>query len=116
MHHRSSLSGRQTDSDATTVDDPSTLLAVLVDEHVQEILSATSRHPLSAEELESICDLSLSTIYRKIDHLLEMGLLTEQFRISTEGRHRRVVRSNIDRLELTYTPDDQFTLDVHWRD
>lgn len=116
MNQPSSLPSHQADSEPTTIDDPSVLLAVLVDEHAQEILSATSRNSLSAEELESTCGLSMSTIYRKIDRLLELGLLNEQFRVSTEGRHRREFQANIDRVELTYTPEGQFTLDVHWRD
>ncbi len=116
MNPSSSVPSRQADSEATTIDDPSILLAVLVDEHAQEILSATSRSSLSADELESTCGLSQSTIYRKIDRLVELGLLNEQFRVSTEGRHRREFQANIDRVQLVYTPEDQFTFDVSWRD
>lgn len=116
MNNQSFLPTRQTDTEATTVENPTRVLAVLVDDHVQEILSATGRHPLSAEDLASTCNLSLSTIYRKTDQLVELDFLTEQYQVSTEGRHRRKFRSNIDRVEATYTSANQLTVKVHWRD
>ena len=115
MNNQSSFESPQTDTEATTAENPSTLLAVLAEEYVQEILSATSRHPLSAEELASTCGLSLSTVYRKTNDLVELGLLTEQFKVSSEGRHTREFRSSFDRVEVTYTPEDQFTNNIHWR-
>lgn len=115
MSHRSSLSSHQTEHKTATVDNPSRLLALLADEHVREILSATSRHPVSAEELESTCDPSLSTIYRKIDTLVELGILNKQFKVPMEGQHEQEFKSNIDTLEITYTPEDQFTVKIYWR-
>ena len=116
MKRQKSLPHREANKETTSVDDPSTVLAVLADEHAREILSATGYHPQSAEELVATCDLSLSTIYRKVDRLVELGLLAEQFQPSTEGRHRREYQSNVDSLELTYTSADQFTLKITWRD
>jgi len=46
--------------------------------HSMAILSAANVRPMSAKELEQICDVSLPTVYRRINVLVECGLLSEQ--------------------------------------
>lgn len=51
------------------------LLDALGDEVAREILVAGKQGPVTAEELADSCDVSESTIYRRLDRLNELGLV-----------------------------------------
>ncbi len=89
------------------------LLTALDDPDCRAILDATGDEALSARELSECCDLPLSTTYRKLDWLTDVGLLSERTRVRPSGRHaseyaRRVasVQVSLDtgRLELRRVP------------
>jgi predicted transcriptional regulator len=77
------------------------LLAVLDDEDCRAVLEATGSEPLSAKEIAQCCDLASSTAYRKIDRLVDAGLLTEGIRISGTGKHASEYSRSVDRIELS---------------
>ncbi|MEF8801981.1 MAG: helix-turn-helix domain-containing protein [Halolamina sp.] len=79
----------------------SELLAVMDDEDCRAVLEATGSEPLSAKEIAQRCDLASSTAYRKIDRLVDAGLLTEGIRISGTGKHASEYRRSVDRIELS---------------
>lgn len=58
--------------------DPSGVFEVLASEESRRILAAASVQPVSANELEQICNSSLPTIYRRLNVLVEHGFLSEQ--------------------------------------
>jgi len=43
--------------------------------------------PMTAREISDVCDLPLSTTYRKLDRLNEASLLDEKAEIRTDGHH-----------------------------
>jgi predicted transcriptional regulator len=51
---------------------------------------------LTAAELSEKLDLPLSTVYRKLDRLLEVPLLQETHRLSSSGRHPCQYRCRLD--------------------
>lgn len=77
------------------------LVELLDDEHVRSILTATSAEPLSARELSDRCDVSVSTIYRRLDRLEDADLLGERTRPRSDGHHETVYVSTLERFELT---------------
>lgn len=77
------------------------LLAVLDDQDCRAVLEATGEEPLTAKEVANRCDLSSSTTYRKIDRLVDAGLLTESIRISGTGKHASEYSRSVDRVELS---------------
>lgn len=77
------------------------LLAVLDDQDCRAVLEATGEEPLTAKEIARSCDLSSSTTYRKIDRLVDAGLLTEGIRISGTGKHASEYSRAVDRVELS---------------
>jgi len=88
--------------DAVSEDaDLADVVALLDDEHVRSILVATSAEPLSAKELGERCDLSVSSIYRRVDRLRRLDLLEERTRPRSDGHHETVYVSVLDRFELT---------------
>lgn len=90
-------------SDDAVDEDPDVadVVALLDDEHVRSILVATSAEPLSAKELGERCDLSVSSIYRRVDELCDCDLLIERTRPRRDGHHETVYVSTLDRFELT---------------
>lgn len=81
--------------------DLATAVALLDDKHVRSILVATSETPLSANELSEQCELSTSSIYRRLDRLTAADLVSEQTRPRSDGHHETVYVSRLDRFELT---------------
>ena len=64
--------------------DPGGIFEVLASEESRRILAAASVQPISAKELEQVCDASLPTIYRRLDVLVEYDLLSEDRGVNPE--------------------------------
>jgi len=97
---------RMTDEAVNGEHDLADVVALLDDEHVRSILVATSAEPLSAKELGERCDLSVSSIYRRVDELRDLDLLEERTRPRRDGHHETVYASALDRFELTIRDGD----------
>lgn len=80
--------------------DPDELLELLGDEHVRTILRATSAEPRSARELSELCDVARSTVYRRVDEMLDNDLVVEHTRIVTDGSHHSVYEHKVDRVAV----------------
>jgi predicted transcriptional regulator len=63
------------------------LLDTLDDADCRAILDATREEALTANEISEARDLPLSTTYRKIEFLIEAGLLEERTRVRQSGGH-----------------------------
>lgn len=63
------------------------VLDALDDADCRAILEATSNDPLTARTVSETCDLPLSTTYRKLDLLVDAGLLEERTRVRRSGKH-----------------------------
>ncbi|MFH5802344.1 ArsR/SmtB family transcription factor [Haladaptatus sp. CMAA 1911] len=77
---------------------PRKLLSLLGDEHVQAILSVTSERPMSANELSDTCGISLPTVYRRLEELVEYNLLSEQNRIAPDGNHYKKYEAAVEQI------------------
>jgi hypothetical protein len=56
---------------------PPEVFATLDDEYARDILVATKTERLSAKELSETCDMSRPTVSRRVNALVEQGLLDE---------------------------------------
>lgn len=80
--------------------DPVELLSVLGDKYSPEILR-TTYEPKSAQELSEELDIPIATSYRRIEQLVELGLLEEEGQeFSDEGRQRTIYRRNVDEISV----------------
>jgi predicted transcriptional regulator len=80
--------------------DPSAQLDVLGDECARTILVATSEGPQTAKELTSRTDSSSATVYRRINDLLEGGLLAECIQFDDDGTHTTAYEAIVDRVHV----------------
>ncbi|NHN49555.1 helix-turn-helix transcriptional regulator [Halostella sp. JP-L12] len=83
--------------------DSRSLLAALGSKYSVEILHAT-RTPTSAQELSDELDVPIATCYRRIEELVDAGLLKcEGRQLSEEGRRTNVYRRTLDELTVDLT-------------
>ncbi len=90
-------------SDTQTSNDAQ--LDVLGDECARTILVATSERPQTAKELTALTDSSSATVYRRINNLLESGLIEECIRFEADSTHTTAYQATADTLRVTIGPD-----------
>lgn len=91
----------------------SNLLRALSDSKSRSILQATATRPLTAAELSEKLDLPLSTVYRKLDRLLEASLLQETHRMSASGRHPCQYRCLLDWIHVEMSGEGRSLFRIH---
>lgn len=83
------------------------LLETLVDSTARTILAALG----SAKTAREVCeekDLPSSTVYRKLDRLVEAGLVEESTRVSLDGKHASEYERRFEDVMLHVTEDEGF--------
>lgn len=80
--------------------DLETVVALLDDEYAREILTATSSESMTAKELSERCDVSLPTVYRRVERLEAADLVREQTRPRPDGHHDTLYAANLDRFSV----------------
>lgn len=79
---------------------PTEVFALLDDDYARAILTATSVRPMSAKSLSEECDASLPTVYRRVERLVDAGLLTERTQLADDGHHYSVFEAQVSRLAV----------------
>jgi len=101
--------------DAETITSPEavqSLMDVLTDADCRAMLAATSGEAHTTRELSEEVDLPLSTTYRKVDQLTDVGVLAEQTRFDSGGSHPSEYRRVVEDVVVSVAPDDGATLTV----
>jgi len=96
----------------TAEEERQALLGVLDDADCRDILEVTSKDALSASEIAENCTLPLSTTYRKINMLTEVGLLEEGTRIRRTGKHTSEYVHRIDDIVISINANGGLELSV----
>ena len=87
------------------------LLNALSVEANRMILSVLNE-PMTAAELAKRCNISRSTVYRKVNTLSNAGLLEEHFAVDTTRGKCRVYERNIEHVSISVGDDGQLTVRV----
>ena len=94
---QSRTDGTETDSTA--------VLSALGNKYSAEILCAAGT-PKSAQTLSEDIEIPIATCYRRIEELVEAGLLTREGRqLSEEGRRTNIYRRTLDEIEIDFSSD-----------
>lgn len=111
MTHLSANAGARFDHqnrDSTVADVPDEeLFETLMDPTSRTILAALG----SAKTARELCeeeDLSSSTVYRKLDQLVDVGLVEESTRIRLDGRHASEYERQFDDVMLRVSEEGGF--------
>lgn len=90
----------QDQSDSTTV------LTALGNKYSAEILCAAGT-PKSAQTLSKDIEIPIATCYRRIEELVDAGLLTcEGRQLSEEGRRTNIYRRTVDEVGVNFSADE----------
>ncbi|WP_336328166.1 helix-turn-helix domain-containing protein [Halovenus sp. HT40] len=92
--------------------DIESLLGTLEDPDCRAIIEATTSEALSASELSDRCELPLSTTYRKVDQLTDVGVLEERVRLSRSGQHTSEYTLQIDSIQLSVDSESGIVLKI----
>ena len=83
-------------------DDPTTLLDALGDEYTRAAFEAVLDRPRSGRDVAAATDMSRPTAFRRLNTLVELGLLETDQRIDAEeGHHHKEYRPVIDSFVVT---------------
>ncbi len=88
------------------------VLDTIGDQHARHVLAAISHDPKSAKELAEECDMSLPTVYRRIEMLTEYDLVTERTLVADDGNHYKVYESNFESTVITLE-DDEYRVRIY---
>ena len=88
------------------------ILDTIGDEHARRVLAAISREPRSAKELAEECDLSLPTVYRRIELLEEHDLVSDRTLVADDGNHYKVYESNFESTVISLE-DDEYRVRIY---
>jgi DNA-binding transcriptional ArsR family regulator len=102
------------ESTVSDAEDVQALLDALHDPDCRAVLDATGGESLSARELSEVCDLPLSTTYRKLDTLTTIGLLEERTRLCPDGKHASEYARRVESVDID-VDEDGFELTVSRR-
>ncbi|WP_241432368.1 winged helix-turn-helix domain-containing protein [Halogeometricum borinquense] len=92
----------------------SAIAGVIDDQCSRCILVQAHEQYMSVSELADRCNVSESTIYRRLDPLREHGLISERKRPEADGHHFTEFRTNLDRLSIQITADG-FDIEIQRR-
>ncbi|WP_135304074.1 ArsR/SmtB family transcription factor [Haloarcula amylovorans] len=93
---------------------PPDLFATLDDDYARDILVATKTTRLSAKELSEKCGMSRPTVSRRVNALVEQGLLEEYTHVDPGGRHYREYEARLERVEVLLRAEG-FDVQIDWR-
>lgn len=88
------------------------ILDTIGDEHARRVLAAVSREPKPAKQLAEECDLSLPTVYRRIEMLDEYNLINDRTLVAEDGNHYKVYESNFESTVISLQ-DDEYKVRVY---
>lgn len=88
------------------------ILDTIGDEMARRVLIALSKNPQSAKGLAKTCDMSLPTVYRRVDELMDHGLITEETAVADDGNHFKKYFCNFDGTLISLT-DDRFDVEIY---
>lgn len=95
--------------------DSAEIFQILADEYSRKILLAADHGPKNAKTLSEECDASLTTIYRRVSTLQDLGLIEERQTVDSDGSHRSEFQTTLKELHVDIT-DGQISLTVETRD
>jgi DNA-binding transcriptional ArsR family regulator len=89
------------------------VLDTIGDENAREILAAISIEPRSAKELAEECDLSLPTVYRRIEILEEHDLVKDRTLVADDGNHYKIYESNFDSTVISLEEQGEYRVRIY---
>lgn len=82
---------------------PEDLFGLLDDEYARALLVQLAEESMTARQLHDETDASLATVYRRLDALVDGGLVAERTRIDEDGNHYGVYEATLGEVRIKLT-------------
>ena len=87
------------------------VLDAIGDDNARQILAALSREPRSAKALSEACDISLPTVYRRLEQLEENGLVASHTDTDEHGNELQLYECDFESTVISL--DDEYDVRIH---
>lgn len=94
--------------------DPDDIFEVLSSDVSRAILAAASVGPVSAQELENVCDASLPTIYRRLEMLQRYDFISEEQAVDPDGGQYKQYSTDLKEITIVIE-DGGYDVDIRVR-
>jgi hypothetical protein len=81
------------------------VVSLIDDEYARAVLVSTYGQTQAATDLAERLDAAPSTVYDRLERLMERNLLVERQEIDADGHHRKAYRARLDRVVVNLTAD-----------
>jgi len=88
------------------------VLDTIGDNYARQILAAISREPRPAKELAEACDISLPTVYRRLELLKEQKLVTSHTAVDDDGNEYQRYECNFESTVISLE-DDEYDVRIY---
>jgi predicted transcriptional regulator len=99
---------RTVDEDRSVQD----VLDTIGDDYARQILASLSRESRAAKDLAEECDISLPTVYRRLEQLEEQELVTSRTETDTDGNEFQLYECNFEST-LISLDDDEYDVRIY---
>lgn len=89
------------------------ILDTIGDDHARQILAAVSRESRTAKELADHCDISLPTVYRRLELLEENDLVASINEVDENGNEYHLYESDFESTVISLTDDDEYEVRIY---
>lgn len=95
--------------------DKECVVEVMGEEHMIGILDAVASGGGSAREIAAAAEVPKTTLYRRLETLVDAGFIVEELHPREDGHHFSTYRPALERFAVTRT-EDGISVDISYRD
>ena len=88
------------------------ILGALEDPYCRRILEAMTGTFATAQQISQRCDMPISTTYRKLNTLVEVGLLDTSIQLRRSGHHTKEFALGFETVTVVMDEDESTRLDI----
>jgi DNA-binding transcriptional ArsR family regulator len=88
------------------------VLDTIGDDYARQILASLSRESRPAKELAEVCDISLPTVYRRLELLEEQELVTGYTETDEDGNEFKLYECNFESTVISLD-DDEYDVRIY---
>jgi len=88
------------------------MLDTMGDDYARQMLAALSHEPRPAKKLAEVCDISLPTVYRRLEQLEEQALVTSHTETDDDGNEFRLYECNFESTVISLD-DEEYDVRIY---
>jgi IclR helix-turn-helix domain. len=91
------------------------MLDTMGDNYARQILASLSEASRPAKELAEVCDISLPTVYRRLDQLETHNLVTSRTEVDEDGNEFKLYECNFESTVISLDDEYEYNVRIYRR-